>query len=160
MIAPQLFFDSSALFAGVASQAGAPRALLMLDENGIIGVTASEQVIAETERALARKAPQALPYYRQALRSARITIVHDPAPDVVFVNAGLTSHAADLPILVAARRIQTDFLVTLDRRHFIDDPQVAARAGIRIGTPGDALAWVRSRLEKGTEDSGSTEGGQ
>jgi hypothetical protein len=30
-----------------------------------------------------------------------------------------------------------------NQRHFIDDPSVAARSGLRIGAPGDALAWVR-----------------
>ncbi|MDX9865493.1 MAG: hypothetical protein RBT34_11875 [Anaerolineaceae bacterium] len=39
-----------------------------------------------------------------------------------------------------------DFLVTLNRRHFIDDPRVVQVSGLRIGTPGDALAWVRERM--------------
>ena len=33
-----------------------------------------------------------------------------------------------------------------NRKHFLDDPQVAASSGLRIGTPGDALAWVRARI--------------
>ena len=37
-------------------------------------------------------------------------------------------------------------LVTLNRRHFIDDPEVARRSDLRIGTPGDALAWVRGEI--------------
>jgi hypothetical protein len=41
---------------------------------------------------------------------------------------------------------RVDYLVTLNRRHFIDDPLVARRAGFMIGTPGDALSWVRARL--------------
>jgi hypothetical protein len=46
---------------------------------------------------------------------------------------------------------KTDYLVTLNRRHFIDDPAVAGRSKLRIGTPGDALAWVRQYLaETGT----------
>jgi hypothetical protein len=38
---------------------------------------------------------------------------------------------------------KVDFFVTLNRRHFNDDPQVAIRAGLRIGTPGDAVQWFR-----------------
>jgi hypothetical protein len=34
-------------------------------------------------------------------------------------------------------------------KHFIDDPQVAGRSGLQIGTPGDALAWVRQQLGAG-----------
>lgn len=56
------------------------------------------------------------------------------------------THQADVPILVAAMRVKTDYLVTLNRRHFIDDPAVADRSNLRIGTPGDALVWVRRTL--------------
>ena len=43
---------------------------------------------------------------------------------------------------------KVDFLVTLNRKHFIDDPGVAMKSGLRIGTPGDALGWVRGQLSK------------
>jgi len=39
-----------------------------------------------------------------------------------------------------------DFLATHNRKHFLDDPKVAELSGLRIGTPGDALAWVRENL--------------
>ncbi|MFN3762764.1 MAG: hypothetical protein ACK4WK_06130 [Anaerolineae bacterium] len=39
-----------------------------------------------------------------------------------------------------------DYLVTLDRRHFLDDPEVSRRSGLRIGTPGDFLTWFRVLL--------------
>lgn len=47
---------------------------------------------------------------------------------------------------MAAMHARVDFLATLNRKHFLDDPQVAARSGLRIGTPGDALAYIRDRL--------------
>ena len=43
-------------------------------------------------------------------------------------------------------RAGVNFLATLNRRHFIDDPQVAMRNELKIGTPGDALAWIRGQL--------------
>jgi hypothetical protein len=43
-------------------------------------------------------------------------------------------------------KASVDYLVTLNPRHFIDDPKVADRARIPIGTLGDALAWVRQHL--------------
>jgi hypothetical protein len=143
-----LFFDASALFAGVVSAAGAARALLLLSEGRAITITVSEQVIAETERALARKIPVALPRYRQTLRASGIRIVKDPSSAEVAAAQGMIAHAPDLPILVAAIKARTGFLVPLNRRHFPDDPAVAQRSGLRIGAPGDALAWVRSQLER------------
>lgn len=138
-----LFFDSSALFAGVVSAAGASRALLMLAEGSLIVILVSEQVLAETERAVARKVPRALPTFREALRSTGLRIVRDPPPEAVALHRHVIGHPADVPIVVAAMQASVDYLVTLNKRHFIDDPEVTRRSGLRIGTPGDALAWVR-----------------
>lgn len=143
-----LFFDSSALFAGVVSADGASRALLLLAEGGLIDITVSEQVVAETEGALARKVPRALLTFREALRSTGLRIVRNPSPKDVKAHSDIIGHQADVPIVVAAMQAHVDYLVTLNRRHFIDDPDVANRSG-RVGTPGDALAQVRSRLAQG-----------
>jgi hypothetical protein len=147
---PDIFLDSSALFAGVVSSGGAARALLLLGEMGLITITISEQVVAETEWTVARKVPQALAYYREALRSIGLRIVRDPSPEAVEAHRDIISHQADVPIVVAAMRTSVDYLVIFNRRHFVDDPGVAARSGLRIGTPADALAWVREQL--GQED--------
>jgi predicted nucleic acid-binding protein len=148
MSKPDLFLDSSALFAGVVSSTGASRALLLLVEADLITVTISDQVIAETERAVARKIPRALAYYREALRSSGIRIMPKPSPEDVQRYLDIIAHQADVPIVVAAMQAKVDYLVTLNRRHFIDDPTVAVRSGLRIGTPGDALAWVREQLNR------------
>ncbi len=143
-----LFFDSSALFAGVVSTDGASRALLLLAEGGLMTVSVSEQVLVETERAVARKLPQALPTFREALRSTSLRIVPDPTPEQVMAHHNLISHQTDVPIVLAAMQARVDYLVTLNRRHFIDDPGVAVRSGLRIGTSGAALTWVRECLTR------------
>ncbi len=148
MSKPSLFLDSSALFAGVVSANGASRALLLLAEAKLITITISAQVLAATERALFRKAPRALPNYREALRSTGLHIVRDPTLEQIETLKDIIAHDADVPIVVAAMQAKTDYLVTLNRRHFIDDPGVAARSGLRIGSPGDGLAWVRESLSK------------
>jgi len=148
MSGPDLFFDSSALFAGIISASGAGRALLVLAEAGQVIITVSEQVVAETERAVARKIPHALSDFREAIRATGLRIVPDPSPDEIEQYASVISHRADVPIVVAAIQAKTDYLVTLNRRHFIDDPAVAERSKLRIGTPGDALAWLRENLAK------------
>lgn len=150
-----LFFDSSALYAGVVSPVGAARALLMLAEAGRIEITISMQVTAEVERALLRKAPKAVPYYRQVLKSARIRVLRDPPPQEVASYRGALPHPADVPIAVAAMKAEVDYLVSLDR-HFLGGQGAAERTGLRIGTPGDALAWVR---EACGEDSTNPPGG-
>lgn len=52
----------------------------------------------------------------------------------------------DLPVLTAAILSPANTLVTLDRKHFIDDPTVAEKSGLTIVTPGDVLKRVRAAL--------------
>jgi predicted nucleic acid-binding protein len=146
MTSPELFFDSSALFAGIVSASGASRALLLLADAGQVAITVSEQVVAETERAVARKIPRALPEFREAILATGLRIVRDPSPDEIEAYKDIIAHQADVPIIVPAMRVKPDYLVTLNRRHFMDDPAVADGSELRIGTPGDALAWLRGVL--------------
>ena len=142
-----LFFDSSALIAGIVSSQGAARTLLLLAEDGRIYVTISKQVVAEVERNIARKAPKALALTRELILRANIRIVPDPQIEEVRQHQDWISHSADVSILVAAARARVDFLATLDTRHFINDPGVAQRSDLLIGTPGDVLSWIK----KGTD---------
>jgi predicted nucleic acid-binding protein len=141
-----LFLDSSALIAGIISAQGAARALLLLGENEKVVLTVSEQVIVEVERNIALKLPKILPYAREMILSANVRILKDPLPEEIHKHLDWISHIADVPILVVAARAKVDFLVTLNTRHFIEDTNVSLRSGLRIGIPGDALAWVRQQL--------------
>ena len=143
----RLFLDSSALFTGIVSTKGAARALLLLAETGNITLTISEQVVTETERVIARKAPRALSDFRQAILASKAQIVRDPSPEEVKKNLHLISHAAGVPIVLAAMKAKVDYLVTNNRKHFIDDPDVAVEAGLSIGTPGEVLKWVQGKLQ-------------
>ena len=146
-----IFLDSSALIAGIISPLGAARALLLLGEDEKIRITVSEQIITEVERNLARKVPQALPFARELILRSNIRIGRDPQIEDVSLHQDWISHLADVPVLVAAVQAQVDFLATLNTRHFMADPEVSRRSGLRIGTPGDALAWVRGQLAKPVE---------
>ncbi len=148
-----IFFDSSALIAGIVSTQGAARAILLLAEDEKIRITVSEQVITEVERNIARKVPKALSFTRELILLANIRIVRDPQLEEVLMHQDWISHVSDVSILVAAVRARVDFLATLNTKHFLEDPQVANRSGLRIGTPGDALAWVRKQLSKTAERS-------
>jgi predicted nucleic acid-binding protein len=146
-----IFLDSSALIAGIVSAQGAARALLLLAEDEKILISVSEQVVAEVERNIARKAPKAVQFARELILAANIRILRDPTINEVRERQDWISHPADLPILVAAAHARVDFLATLNTKHFIDDQEVARRSGLKIGTPGDALAWVRDQLSRPSE---------
>jgi len=143
-----VFLDSSALIAGIISDQGAARALLLLGEDEKIILTVSEQVLVEVERNIARKAPKALPFAREIILFANVRILRDPPKEEVQKHLDWISHAADVPILVAASQANVDFLATLNRKHFLNDPEVSSRSGLRIGMPKDALVWVREHLSR------------
>jgi hypothetical protein len=64
----------------------------------------------------------------------------------VEANLYLIDDPNDVPILLAAMQAKVDYLATHNRRHFLDDPKAAERSGLKIGTPGDVLAWIRENL--------------
>jgi predicted nucleic acid-binding protein len=144
----RIFLDSSVLVAGVLSITGAARVLMVMSEMGEIELLVSEYVIVETERTLARKVPHALPEFRQAIKDANIKIVHDPSSKEVQDNLYLMTDAEDIPILLSAMKAKVDYLATHNRKHFLDDPKVAERSNLRIGSPGDVLMWVREQIIK------------
>ena len=144
---PHVFLDSSALIAGVISETGAAHALLELAEEEYIDITISEFVVIESERSIAIKSPQNIPHLRSAIVQSLLNIIRDPSPKEIRDNLYLISDPNDVPILLSAIKAKVDFLATHNRKHFLDDPKVAENSGLQIGTPGDALAWVRDNLE-------------
>lgn len=143
---PNIFLDSSALIAGVISETGAAHAILQLGESEDILLTVSEMVVAESERTVARKSPGNLSNLRALIKSAKLRIVTDPSKREVHAGLYLIGDPNDVPILLAAMKAKVDYLATHNRKHFLDDPDVAEKSGIQIGTPGDTLAWIREKL--------------
>jgi predicted nucleic acid-binding protein len=141
-----IFLDSSALIAGAISESGAAHILLNLGESKDIVLTVSELVIFESERAMAKKAPDNLNDLRSLIKSSNLRIVENPSRKEVEANLYLIKDPNDVPILLAAIKAKVDYLATHNRKHFLDDPQVADRSGLRIGTPGEVLAWLRENL--------------
>ncbi|MBW6474694.1 MAG: PIN domain-containing protein [Anaerolineaceae bacterium] len=148
MLPINLYFDSSALIAGIISDKGAARALLLLAEDRKLIISVSEQVIVEVERNIAKKIPKILHVAREMIRESNVIIYKDPSKEEVRDHLNWIDHAADVPIMVSAIKAHVDYLVTLNTKHFMNDPQVTFRSGLRIGTPGDTLSWVREQMKK------------
>jgi predicted nucleic acid-binding protein len=143
---PHIFLDSSALIAGIISDTGAAHALLKMGENEYIDLTISELVVLESERTIAIKSPRDIPNLRHVIVQSQLNIIRDPSANEIKENLYLISDPNDVAILLSAMKAKVDFLATHNRKHFLDDPKVAELAGLQIGTPGDALAWVRDNL--------------
>lgn len=141
-----IFLDSSALVAGVISTTGAAHTLLMFGEDETIMLTVNEWVVSESEEALSRKSPKNIKNLRNSLLSSKVQIVPNPSDEEIQANLYLMDDPDDIPVLLAAIKAKVDYLATHDHKHFLNDPKVAEKAGLKIGTPGDVLAWIRENL--------------
>ena len=141
-----IFLDSSTLIAGAIPASGAAHILLNLGESQDILLTVSELVILESERSMAKKSPSNLNDLRSLIKSSNLRIVDNPSHEEVEANLYLINDPNDVPILLAAMKAKADYLATHNRKHFLDDPKVAEKSGLRIGTPGDVLVWLRENL--------------
>jgi len=144
--ATRAFLDTSALFAAIWSEEGGGRMLLRLGEAGAVQIVVSRQVLTELERATRSKAPHALASLAVLLDRSRIEVAPEPGREVLTTCEGLVAHPADAKILAAAIASQADYLITLDRHHFLENAKLRQEVPLFLGTPGDFLAWFRGRL--------------
>jgi predicted nucleic acid-binding protein len=142
---PRVFLDTSALLAGLASPRGASNVILTLAEAELLTLVMSEQVLVEAERNLKEKLPRAIPEYQRFLATCPLEKFADPPAGDVAKGREII-RPKDASIVMAAKNAQVDYLVTLNRKHFLDDPEVARRSGLRIGAPDEFLAWLGEQL--------------
>lgn len=140
---PDVFLDTSALFAGIWSAAGGARMVLKLGEAEAVKLYVSSQVLTEIESVLRRKSPESLGSLALLLDRSRIRITPGPSPTYLDRSKSLVGYAPDALVLVAAWTAVTDYFVTLDRKHFLDNPVLQTAVPFLVGTPGDCLAWYR-----------------
>ncbi len=146
---PEVFLDSSAVFAAILSATGGARQILRLGEIGQARLRVSGAVLSEVERALREKLPDHLPTLALWLDAARVTVAAAPGKAALTRLRSWLGYAPDALVLAAAVGAGVDFFVTLDRKHFLDNAPLRAALPFPIGTPGDYLGWHRARLTPG-----------
>ena len=142
---PRFFLDTSALFAAVFSPTGGARELLRLSEMGAIAVLVGPRVLAEAEAVFQRKAPDLLPKLAVLLAQANVEAGPEADGSVIARAGSSIPYAPDAHILAEAFAAESDFFVTHDQAHFLDNPEVR-NLPCPVGAPGDALEWLRHRL--------------
>lgn len=138
----RIFVDASVLFAACYSKVGASRALFQMAARGEVALVISEHVLMEVEKNLRQKAPAAWPTFRELLNLVAAEVVVKPSLQEVKSAAAYTA-LKDAPIVAAALNAEVDYLVTWDRKHFVNDPKVAQESGLAIVTPDRLVAILR-----------------
>ena len=133
----KVFIDTSVLIAGVASVAGASAAVLDLCEAEIIQMVISRQVLIEADRNFCAQLPNLVSQFRQFIRKLAPIMVEDP-PGTAVERAATLIDPKDAAILAAGIEAEVDYLITLDKKHFLKQ-KARRNIPIEVCTPADFL---------------------
>jgi predicted nucleic acid-binding protein len=97
----------------------------------------SRQVLVEADRNFSAKLPGLVNQFRQFIRNLAPLMVEDPPAAAVERSASLIDRK-DAAILAAAIESKVEFLITLDKKHFLKQ-KVLRNIPIQICTPSDFL---------------------
>lgn len=131
-----LFLDSSVFIAATLSATGGSFRLLKESNHGNVRIITNEYVIEEITRVLQQKYPDTLFRFQQLLDWSATEIVPLPPPHMVKRHLHVIN-IEDAPILAGAFIAKADFLVTLDRKDFMQERQRKANPPFVIVTPQD-----------------------
>ncbi len=137
-----VFVDTNVFFSACYSQTGASFEIFRLALSGVIGLVTSEYVLEETRRNLAKKSPQALASFLSFLELINFETANASREEVL--EAAEYTELKDAPVVAAARQAAVDYLVTLDRRHLLNQPHVEQQSGLRIVLPETLLEIIRA----------------
>ncbi|MAS35619.1 MAG: DNA-binding protein [Anaerolineaceae bacterium] len=132
------FIDASVLFAATYSPTGTARDLINLGLRQQIALVISPHVTEEVRRNLSNKYPERLPTFELILANANFEEIDKPTHEEVLQAADYTA-LKDAPIVAAAVKAKCSHLVTYDRKHLLDRPEVAEGSCLEIVTPADVL---------------------
>ena len=143
----KVFIDTNVLIAGVNSVTGASATLLDLCEARGLEMVVSRQVLIEADRNFATKFPQLVGRFRQFMHNLAPLMVEDPTPESIKKAATIVDRK-DAPILAAAQNANVDFLITLDKKHFLN-PKTRQKVMLKVVSPIEFLqSFERLFLEE------------
>ena len=129
----KVFIDTNVLIAGVNSVTGASATILDLCEARVLQMVVSRQVLIEADRNFAAKFPQLVGRFRQFMHNLAPLMVEDPTPESMEKAATIIDRK-DAPILAAAQNANVDFLITLDKKHFLN-PKTRQKVMLKVVNP-------------------------
>jgi predicted nucleic acid-binding protein len=143
MVSPKpqksVFLDSSVLYAAAFSPTGPARRLILKGFAGRVTLCISDLVIAETQRNLAKNAPEALPYFLIIVDLLAASVTNPTKAEVL--KAAQVVHLKDAAIVAAAAKVKADYLATHDVKHLLTHAQAINTAyGITVLSPVDLLS--------------------
>lgn len=133
----KVFLDSSVIVAACASKTGASALILGYSRLKKLETFVSKEVIEETRKNVNLKigeiGKKRLSHY---IKFANIHLIPSPSTEEI-AQCEEYIDKKDAPILAAALRSMTDFIVSLDRKDFLQSEVIKKSKPKRVLTPGD-----------------------
>jgi len=139
---PRIFIDSSVLFSAANSARGHSRDLMLLGASGEINLVLSDFVLEETIRNLSQLKQPPLAELEELLVNANVEIVEISTQAVL--DAGKLIVMKDAPVIAAAKFAEVDMLVSLDKKHILNRPELGTYIKASILTPGEAFQKLKA----------------
>lgn len=139
----KVFIDSSVLIAACGSEFGASALVLQYAKEGRIKLFLSIEVIMEAKKNVLLKMGkinvQRLAFF---LTTVPYTIAR-PLKKRDIQKCSQWINAKDVPVLTAAMKTQSDFLLTLDKKHFLQPTVINFAKNLRIVIPGEFIKFFK-----------------
>ncbi len=139
---PRIFIDSSVLFSAAYSAKGHSRDLLLMGASGEVTIIISQFVMRETIRNLLGLKSPPLNELEQIVQNASIELV-DATKQAVLDAAKLIT-LKDAPIIAAAKFAKVNMLVSMDKKHILNRPELEDYINAPIVTPLIAYQQIRN----------------
>lgn len=136
----RLFLDSSVLFSAAYSSRGHARDLILMAIRKEVVVVISKLVIDETRANLAEKAPDKLFLLDIIVENVPFEVVRPTKREVIAATKII--ELKDAPIIAAAKKSKIDMLVSFDRKHLLDRPDLEKYIGANIIRPDEAVDQI------------------
>lgn len=127
----KLFLDSSVLFTAVNSPTGGSAKLFTLKKCELV---VSKVVLAEVERNVQKKL-ESYHLERFFMLAGKLKILDQLPEEKLVGKAKRVINEKDAVILAEAKKAKCDFLLTLDKKHFLTDPVRQFLKSQRVLTP-------------------------
>jgi predicted nucleic acid-binding protein len=137
----RVFFDSSVLFSAMYSSKGYSHDLLIMALRNTLQMVISQLVIDEVKRNLYEISPELSFKFLVIIQSIPAVVVRPSKEEVL--NAAKVVAFKDAPIIAAGKIARVDLLVSLDKKHILNKPNLVDYAGVDIVTPAEAIKVIK-----------------
>lgn len=138
----KIFLDANIFFAAIKSKEGGSYFLLELAKRDLVRIITVAHALSEAERNIGDKLgnPALLRHYTNILSIHPEIHSLSHIPQVLEERLQRYVPEKDIPILAGAIMSGVKILITLDRRHFLQNPKLAQlKLPLTIMTPGDFI---------------------